>query len=231
MVSIIIPVFNEEKNIGKLVAFLKENTTVGDAEIIVVDGGSKDQTAAEAEKAGASVHKSPKKGRAQQMNYGAKVAKGEWLYFLHADSFPPPSFLNDIQKAIESGACSGCFRLTFDRDHPALTFYAWFTKFDVDLFRFGDQSLFVEKKVFNEINGFDEALVVMEDQEIVRRIKKRMQFRIIPKSVTTSARRYEEIGVFKLQLIFSIIVLLFYAGVKQETIVNFYRSHAISKTY
>ena len=231
MVSIIIPVFNEEKNIGKLVAFLKENTTVVDAEIIVVDGGSKDQTAAEAEKAGAEVHRSPKKGRAQQMNYGAKVAKGEWLYFLHVDSFPPPSFLNDIQKAIESGAGSGCFRLTFDRDHPALTFYAWFTKFDVDLFRFGDQSLFVEKKVFKEINGFDETLVVMEDQEIVRRIKKRTQFRIIPKSVTTSARRYEEIGVFKLQLIFSIIVLLFYAGVKQETIVNFYRSHAISKTY
>lgn len=231
MVSIIIPVFNEEKNIGKLIAYLKENTAAGEAEFIVVDGGSQDQTVAEAEKAEAAVHQSPKKGRAQQLNYGAKVAKGEWLYFLHADSFPPVSFLNDIHKAIESGAGSGCFRLTFDRDHPALNFYAWFTRFDVDLFRFGDQSLFVEKKVFKDVNGFDEALVVMEDQEIVRRIKKRTQFRILPKSVTASARRYEEIGIFKLQLIFSIIVLLFYAGVKQETIVNFYRSHAISKTY
>jgi hypothetical protein len=89
----------------------------------------------------------------------------------------------------------------------------------------------VEKQLFEAIGGFDETLIVMEDQEIVRRIKKHARFRVIPDSVTTSGRRYERIGVFKLQLIFTIIVLLYYLGVQQETIVNFYRSQMISKTY
>ncbi|MDZ7808314.1 MAG: TIGR04283 family arsenosugar biosynthesis glycosyltransferase [Gracilimonas sp.] len=231
MFSIIIPTFNEGEKIGGLIRHLKNSAGSREIEILIIDGGSSDGTIEKAENAGAKPLRSPKKGRARQMNFGARQAKGDWLYFLHADTVPPESFLEDMMQAIENGAKSGCFMLEFDIDHWALKFYAWFTKFDVDVFRFGDQSLFVEKRIFEEIGGFDESLTVMEDQEIIKRIKKRTQFRIIPKAVTTSGRRYEQIGIFKLQLIFTIIVLLYYLGVQQETIVNFYRSQMISNTY
>jgi rSAM/selenodomain-associated transferase 2 len=217
--------------VSGLIGFLKKETGRDEVEIIVVDGGSSDNTTEEAEKAGAVVLRSPKKGRASQMNYGASQAGGGWLYFLHADTIPPVSFIEDLKGLVNSGVKSGCFRLKFDIDHWALKTYAWFTRFDVDLFRFGDQSLLIEGTLFDKIGGFDESLIVMEDQEIVKRIKKHTQFQIIHKAVTTSGRRYERIGVFKLQLIFTIIVLLYYLGVQQKTIVNFYRSQMISNTY
>ncbi|MCH2449881.1 MAG: TIGR04283 family arsenosugar biosynthesis glycosyltransferase [Gracilimonas sp.] len=224
MISIIIPAYNEEKNIGKLTAYLKENTASDKAEIIVVDGGSKDQTTAEAESAGAKVLNSPKKGRAGQMNFGAKHAKGDVFYFLHSDTRPPKTFVNDISRELNEGSQCGCFRLKFDQDHKILNFYSWFTRFDIDLFRFGDQSLFVKRELFEKTGGFDEKLMVMEDQEIVSRLKDHAQFSIISKPVTTSARKYQKIGVFQLQMIFSIIVCLFYLKISQETIVHYYRA-------
>lgn len=224
MISIIIPAYNEEKNIGKLIAYLKEIIASDKAEIIVVDGGSRDQTVVEAENAGAKVVRSPKKGRASQMNFGAEQAKGGVLYFLHSDTRPPKTVINDISKELDKGSGCGCFRLRFNNDHKVLSFYSWFTRFDIDFFRFGDQSLFVKRALFQKIGGFDENLIVMEDQEIVSRLKKHAQFTIIPKQVFTSARKYEKIGVFKLQIIFSIIVCLFYLQISQETIVHFYQT-------
>lgn len=228
MFSIVIPTYNEEKKIGELVRYLSECAGTEEIEILVIDGGSSDGTVKNAEDAGAKALISPKKGRASQMNYGASQAEGDWLYFLHADTIPPESFLEDLKGLVKMGVKSGCFRLKFDNEHWALKTYAWFTRFDIDLFRFGDQSLLVERDLFEKIKGFDEALVVMEDQEIVKRIKQRSQFQIIPRAVITSGRRYERIGVFKLQLIFAIIVLLYYLGVQQKTIVDFYRSQMIS---
>lgn len=224
MISIIIPAYNEEKNIGKLIAYLKKITASDKAEIIVVDGGSRDQTAAEAEKAGVKVLRSPEKGRARQMNFGAEHTNGSVLYFLHSDTRPPKTFLNDISRELNEGSGCGCFRLRFNNNHKVLNLYSWFTRFDINFFRFGDQSLFVKRELFQKIGGFDENLIVMEDQEIVSRLKKHAQFTIIPKQVFTSARKYEKIGVFKLQLIFSIIVCLFYLKISQETIVHFYQA-------
>lgn len=224
MVSIIIPAYNEEKNIGKLIAYLKEIITQDKTEFIVVDGGSKDQTAAEAERAGARVLKSLNKGRACQMNFGAEYAKGDVLYFLHSDTYPPKTFIDDISRELNTGTECGCFRLHFDNDHKALSFYSCFTRFNLDVFRFGDQSLFVKKKLFQKIGGFDENLIVMEDQEIVSRLKDHAQFSVIQKPVTTSARKYEQIGIFKLQAIFTIIVCLFYLKISQETIAHFYKN-------
>ncbi len=221
MISVIIPAINEEESISTLISYLFKYGEQ-DLEIILVDGGSSDSTVEVAKQAGAKVLQSPDKGRSKQMNFGAKSAKHPILYFLHADTYPPKSFYSDVLDAINSGFAAGCYRLSFDNTHPLLRLYCWFTRFDVDYFRFGDQSLFVKKPVFERAGRFDEKLVVMEDQEIVRAIKKTSKFKIFKDSVITSARKYEKIGIVKLQLIFTSVLTMYYLGVDQQKIVDFY---------
>lgn len=223
-ISIIIPAYNEEAGISDLLGYLSEVFSVADHEIIVVDGGSADKTRKKAENFDCRVLLSDQKGRAAQMNYGALHSTGEILYFLHADTFPPKKAAEKIQHALkEPGMVAGCFRLKFDDDHPALRMYSWFTQFDVDLFRFGDQSLFIKRTLFGEIGGFNDSLIVMEDQEIIGRIKQSGKFRILNSCVSTSARKYRSTGLFKLQLIFALILLMYYLGVSQEVLISFYR--------
>ncbi|SMO83957.1 TIGR04283 family arsenosugar biosynthesis glycosyltransferase [Gracilimonas mengyeensis] len=231
MLSIIIPAYNEADSIGKLVRCLQQNRGDYKTEILVIDGGSTDETRQVAEKAGAFVYTSPQKGRAPQMNYGAKMASGEVLYFLHADTYPPENFGAVIKRMLNEGAAAGCFRLKFDWDHPALKFYSWFTRFDLDVFRFGDQSLFAEKELFERAGGFREDLLVMEDQEIVTRLKKYAQFSIAEEAVVTSTRKYRQFGVFQLQCIFSIIVFLYYLRISQEVIKHFYENFLSGAPY
>jgi rSAM/selenodomain-associated transferase 2 len=222
-VSVIIPVYNESNHIGSLIRFLRQCPGTEGGEIIVVDAGSTDDTVALATAGGAKVLVSPRKGRAIQMNTGAKSASGDVLYFLHADTYPPVGFIDDISRAFQRGYRSGCYRLAFDYSHWFLAFNAWFTRFDVNSFRFGDQSLFVERTVFIKAGGFREALVVMEDQEIIRRIRQHARFIILTDSVTTSARKYLDNGIYKTQAVFFLIYLLYQAGVSQDKLITTYR--------
>lgn len=159
------------------------------------------------------VYTSKVTSRAAQINYGAQMAKGEVLYFLHVDSLPPNGFVSQIKSYIAKGVKAGCFQLSFTPEHPILTTYAWFTRFNPTIFRFGDQSLFVAKKEFEVIGGFDENLIVMEDQKIVRELKKITRFYISPQKIKTSSRKYFTVGVIKLQLIFTIILCKCYLGI------------------
>ena len=192
-------------------------------EILVVDGGSSDNSTNVAREHHARVINSQEKGRAKQMNAGAKNAKSTILYFLHADTTPPPDFDSAIMNQIQNGADAGCFRLRFDDNHPLLAFYAWFTRFSSTFLRFGDQSLFVKNELFEKIGGFDESLVVMEDQKIVRKCKKHGRFDVLKKPVITSARKYRENGVVRLQTIFTVIFIGYYAGLRQKTLVRIYK--------
>ena len=223
-ISIIIPTYNEEENIGRLIEILQNRQAGYVSEIIVADGGSTDQTKKVSEENGANFYSCSRKGRAAQMNEGASMATSPLLYFLHADTIPPRGFDKLIVNAINNGAGAGCFRLRFDDDHPVLKFYSWFTKFRCTAIRFGDQSLFVSKKIFKKINGFDESLIVMEDQEIVRHLKRETSFKIIKKNVETSARKYRKNGVFRLQFIFTVILIGYYLGAKQSTLAHLYSS-------
>ena len=222
MISIIIPVFNEQDSLKDLIPYLKTIIMGKDAELIIIDGGSTDSTINICREFSTNVYTSPLRGRAAQMNYGAEKSKGEVLYFLHADSFPPNYFIEDIQNALEVGYIAGCYRLEFRPVSRLLKVYAWFTRFDIDLFRFGDQSLFVKRETFEKIKGFDQNLKVMEDQKIVRDLKKLGTFKIMENSVVTSSRKYLKIGMFKLQLIFTIIVIFYYLGVSQKVMSHFY---------
>lgn len=223
-VSIIIPAFNEAATIAALIGYLRQATADDKAvEILLADGQSTDATAALARQAGARVLDCPRKGRAAQMNYGAQMARGDVLYFLHADTYPPPGFLADIRQAIDQGYRSGCYRLRFDHRHWFLRANAWFTRFPLTAVRFGDQSLFVSRMLFRQIGGFREELLLMEDQEIIRRLKAGGPFRVVPRAVTTSARKYLDNGVYRLQSIFLGITLLYWLGVPQARLVRVYR--------
>lgn len=224
MISIIIPVLNEEKNIGKLLSHLKKSSAGFITEIIVADGGSTDRTIDVTREMGATPLICKNKGRGVQMNEGASNAKGKILYFLHADTLPPDRYDQHIVEAYKHGYKSGCFRLRFDDPHWTLRIYSWFTRFETTFFRFGDQSLFAEKTLFYKIGGFDESLLVMEDQDMVRRLKKVGAFELIEENVITSSRKYRENGFVRLQLVFSIILLMYYAGANQNTLVHFYIS-------
>lgn len=224
-ISVVIPVLNEENTLGKLLSELKNRSGSGLCEVIVVDGGSTDGTRKIAEVAGADVIESEKKGRAAQMNAGAAHARADILYFLHADTIPPFGFDSYILKAVSNGYDAGCFSLCFDDPHPGLRFYSWFTRYRSTLIRFGDQSLFVKAKIFKAVNGFDESLIVMEDQQIVREIKRVARFRVINEPVLTSARRYKKNGIYKLQGIFFLIWAGYYLGFSQQVLTDIYQRH------
>ncbi len=223
MISIIIPTYNEADQIRKTINKIQAYKGTHAIEIIVVDGGSNDQTISIAEQCGAFTLLSEKKGRAAQMNKGTSLAKGEIFYFLHADSIPPQNFTGFITDALQEGFSSGCFRLCFDLPHWFLKANCWFTRFDINAIRFGDQSLFVTRNVFNESGRYNEDLLIMEDQEIIHRIKKHGKFKVIDATITTSARKYRDNGVFRMQAIFYRIWFLYYLGYSQERLLKLYR--------
>lgn len=223
MISIIIPTYNEGDQIEETLRKIHSVSQANIFEIIVVDGGSKDNTISIARDCGAVTILSPKKGRAAQMNNGASIAKGEVLYFLHADSIPPQDFSGYITTALAKGYSSGCFRLRFDQSHWFLNANCWFTRFNVNAVRFGDQSLFVTNDVFNKCGGFNESLLMMEDQEIIHRIKKYGRFTVMNASIITSARKYRDNGIYRMQGIFYRIWLMYYLGYSQEHLLQTHR--------
>lgn len=224
MISVIIPTYNEESFLkATIIALWKHDTQNLIKEIIVADGGSNDKTLAIAKSESVKVLICPEKGRAAQMNYGASLATENILYFLHADTIPPPDFTVDITEMINRKLYAGCYRLSFDYQHWFLKANCWFTRFDVNAFRFGDQSLFVTKEKFLEAGGFCEKHLVLEDQHIIKRLKRVCSFSVIKKPVLTSARKYLENGIYRTQGIFFLIYLMYHLGLTQQQLVSTYR--------
>ena len=230
-ISIIIPALNEAANINRLLAHLIENKTGENiSEIIVVDGNSQDNTAAlvkEFSKTSTITIQLiySERGRARQMNTGAKVSLGGVLYFLHADSYPPKGFDTLIISEIEKQQLAGCFKMRFDSNHWWLALVSWGTRFNWKICRGGDQSLFITKALFNEIGGFDQRYTIYEDQILTNQLYKRKQFVVIQHWIVTSARLYEKKGVWNLQYHFLMIYLKKWLGASAEEIYTYYKKH------
>jgi len=228
MISIIIPILNEVYTIEKTLVYVLENSHSDvEQEMILVDGGSTDGTIEKlnpflSEKI--KLHHSTK-GRAIQMNTGAKYAKGDVLYFLHADSFPPKHFDKHILNKISKGYKAGCFRMQFDSNHWWLGLASWLTQFNWRACRGGDQSLFITKKLFEDIGGFDEKFKIFEDQIIIKKLYQRKQFKVINHKLISSARRYETNGIWKLQYHFWAIYVKRWLGASAEDIYSYYKKN------
>jgi rSAM/selenodomain-associated transferase 2 len=198
-ISIIIPTLNEAEHIELLVRHLMDNRGGVPMEIMVVDGGSTDATVSLAANSGALVLHSPKRGRAAQMNLGARAAQGEVLYFVHADTLPPPSFAMDILSALHKHKM-GCYRYQFAATSWLLRINAWFTRFHFSWCQGGDKTFFISTEDFWQLGGYDEYYTVMEEYDFLRRAKKHFSLHIIPKNAIVSARKYRNNNWLKVQL-------------------------------
>ncbi|HBT94679.1 MAG TPA: glycosyl transferase family 2 [Coriobacteriia bacterium] len=196
MISIIIPVLNEEATIEDLIKrilTLDPERAVA-KEIIVVDGGSSDRTVSLASPQ-ATVLTGPR-GRGQQCNYGARQATGDILLFLHADCVPEKDALVDIEQAVVRGALWGCQRLRFDNRRPLATLVALCANLRARWRHivFGDQGIFIRRDLFLRLDGFPN-LPLMEDYRFSLDMRRqRLKPTLVKSRITTSSRRFDTNG-------------------------------------
>jgi rSAM/selenodomain-associated transferase 2 len=220
-ISIIIPTLNESKNIQATLASTQASTNV---EVIVVDGGSKDDTVDIVKSLGVKVI-AGYKNRARQMNAGAKNATGDILLFLHADTVLPADFDVLIRSALQQpSSVGGAFALRINAPHLGLRLIEWGVKWRSKLFKmpYGDQAIFITKEKFNDIGGFPE-LAIMEDFELIRHLKSLGKITFIPVPVITSPRRWLKKGILQTTLINQIVIIAYFIGVSPERIRSWYR--------
>lgn len=223
IISIIIPVLNEAAIIKSTLTQLQQHSGV---EIIVVDGGSQDNTVALVQQTGVKVITVLGKGRAGQMNAGANAAQGNILLFLHADTRLPPHFVDlVIQTLKQPRIVAGAFKLAIEGTDRSLRWVEMIVEMRSRLLSlpYGDQAIFISQPAFIESGGFAD-LPIMEDFEFVRRIKSRGRIAIAPAAVITSGRRWRKLGVWQTTLINQLIIAGFYLGVSPTKLANFYRS-------
>ncbi len=220
--SVIIPTYNEEKNIAQIIDFFQESNNC--YEIIIVDGGSHDQTRSICAQKKVQLVDAPFKSRAKQMNLGAKKASGNIYYFVHADTRPLDSFYQDIKLSLEEGYKIGSYRFQFNSDSKKLKINAYFTRFNKLFCRGGDQTLFITKELFNQLEGYQEEMEIMEEYDLIRRAKKLVKFKVIPKDVIVSARKYDKNSYFKVSTANLVVFLMFYMGFSAKRMKRFYGS-------
>jgi len=220
-ISVIIPTKNEGGRIGETISALNNSDVF---EVIVADGFSEDETQMEARRAGATVIPVPPP-RGRQLNRAAACARGDILFFLHADTTPPPSFPNLIREALSRPGVSACsFSLGIRGESWKLR---WVernaTRRSIEKgLPYGDQGICIGRELFFDAGGFRE-LPIMEDYEFVRRIGRFGTVVTLPHRVLTSPRRWESLGLVRTTAINQAIILAYRLGVSPEYLVRWYR--------
>jgi rSAM/selenodomain-associated transferase 2 len=221
-ISVIIPTLHEARNIGSLLDSLAPVRAAG-GEILVVDGGSADDTASLAVSHADRVLSAPR-GRAAQMNAGAAAARGDLLVFLHADTQAPIEALLRLPDLLaRSGRSWGRFDVRIEGRHPLLPIVAWSMSQRSRLtgIATGDQAIFVDRALFERVGGYPE-IALMEDIALSGRLKRHSQPLCVLDRVVTSGRRWESKGVLRTVLLMWWLRLAYALGVHPERLSRIY---------
>lgn len=213
-ISVVIPALNEEAHIGACIDRLAGSDI---AEVIVVDGGSADDTVPIAKSKGAQVLSGPA-NRGRQQNIGAQHAKGAILLFLHADTALPRGFADQVRATLSCGKVSaGAFRFRLDKRERVLRLVEWMVAARCRLFGlpYGDQAIFVSREMFDRAGRFAN-LAAMEDFDLLLRLKRLGRVALADGVAVTSARRWRREGVWRLTLKHQMCILGYYLRIAPE---------------
>lgn len=219
--SIIIPIYNEEKNILNMLNTLEK--LKGDYEIIFSDGGSIDKTLDYI----GNKYKIVKseKGRGNQINNGSKEALGDVLFFLHCDSIVEDNVLLKIEDKINKGYSVGCLKLRFDSNHMLMKCCSIMSNARVKYrqIAFGDQGIFITKKAFENI-GEMPCIPIMEDYQFSINASKKYKICQVNSKITTSSRRFKSHGIIKTMYKMQRLQRMFRKGYDINTINEMYKN-------
>lgn len=220
--SIIIPTLNEARLIGRLLDRLLTEPAE-QLDIIVVDGGSKDETLKIVQSYPVRIFKSAP-SRAKQMNLGVEKAKFENLYFVHADTLPPLNYLEDWKELDSHPAIkAACYRSKFECDKRVLKINEYFTRFYWLAVRGGDQSLFISKTYFQDLKGFNPTHEIMEEYPLIEKMLADKTLKIIPKTILISTRKYDSRSWFKVNRANFVAFQMFRNGASNKKIKERYK--------
>ncbi|KYK34214.1 MAG: hypothetical protein AYK22_05600 [Thermoplasmatales archaeon SG8-52-3] len=226
MISIITPILNESKNIKPFLNHL--NTLEGDFELLFVDGGSTDNTISMVENNKKIFNKNLKliktsQGRGKQMNEGAKIAEGNILLFLHVDCTLERDTIKVIEEVLKSiKIIGGGMIQAFSNPDFFLRFISKYGNFRVRINKvfFGDYGIFVKKDIFEKIGGYDD-IIFLEDVELCKKMKKYGELIQINRKITTSPRRFQSLGKFRVTLMFITALLINIVGIRPKFLIKY----------
>ena len=221
-VSIIVPSLNEARLVGD---FLRHLQALGPGiEVLVVDGGSSDDTASIAQPLADRVIVAPR-GRALQMNAGAEIARGEVLWFLHADLKPPPNAVEKIRAALaHSRNVGGCFRLRYPRREWIYRVSDSLGNLGVNLFGFalGDHGIFCRRSAFQQVGGYP-VVPILEDAELYVRLRAAGGMTQLDEEIVSDPRTFERTGRYRTTAVYFVILVLYVFGVPIARLNKIYR--------